>query len=218
MRKYKEEKLMATKLPRVSIVPDVEQGLVNVELTKPSNINIGNPSAFPLAEDKFKNLSYQTASESIVKDKMARYYEIMNQIMAGEKTNLAELEALTVEIREYVLTDEDYNLMVGALQNMQTYVLKFLYTDINKKGQAIDKEVNKVIADINRFMEELEEAYSKSPSEYPIPNESVQLAKLESSVQKTLNNVEANYLVKISDSKPQDIGSALVWFNTGTKI
>lgn len=211
---------MANILPRVSITPDVEQGIVNVELTKPTNINVGNPSAFPLANDKFKGLSYQTASQSDLKDRLALYYSIMNKIMAGTATptDMTQLEVLSVEIREYVLTDDDYNLIIGALQNMQTYVLKFMYTDITNKGKAMDTELNKVIADLNRFMTELEAIYSKSPSDYPIPDKSVLMQKLSQEIQDTLDVVRDSSVIMVSDTKPANIGSGIMWFNTGVKL
>ena len=46
-------------MPRVDYVPGTEKGVINVQLTKPTTINTGNPSVFPMAADVFKNLNYQ---------------------------------------------------------------------------------------------------------------------------------------------------------------
>ena len=208
-------------MPRVTIVPDVENSTINVQLTKATQINAGNPSAFPLAKDNFKGLNYQSASKSELKTQLAEYYAIMNRIMAGTKTDadLANLTTLTAQIREFVLTDEDYNLVVGALQNMQTYILNFMYTDINNKAKAMDAQLNAVIGDINRFMSDLETVYSKSPSQYPIPNKSVLTAKLEQPVQDTLTYTNSTRGVIISNTKPANpVSKEIIWFNTGTPV
>ena len=208
-------------MPRVTIVPDVENSTINVQLTKATQINAGNPSAFPLAKDNFKGLNYQSASKSELKTQLAEYYAIMNRIMAGTKTDadLANLTTLTAQIREFVLTDDDYNLVVGALQNMQTYILNFMYTDINNKAKAMDAQLNAVIGDINRFMSDLETVYSKSPSQYPIPDNSVLTAKLEQPVQDTLTYTNSTRGVIISNTKPANpVSKEIIWFNTGTPV
>ena len=208
-------------MPRVTIVPNVENSTINVQLTKATQINAGNPSAFPLAKDNFKGLNYQSASKSELKTQLAEYYAIMNRIMSGTKTDadLANLTTLTTQIREFVLTDEDYNLVVGALQNMQTYILNFMYTDINNKAKAMDAQLNAVIGDINRFMSDLETVYSKSPSQYPIPDNSVLTAKLEQPVRDTLTYTNSTRGVIISSTKPANpVSKELIWFNTGTPV
>lgn|SRR5574338_82360 len=208
-------------MPRVTIVPNVENSTINVQLTKATQINAGNPSAFPLAKDNFKGLNYQSASKSELKTQLAEYYAIMNRIMAGTKTDadLANLTTLTTQIREFVLTDDDYNLVVGALQNMQTYILNFMYTDINNKAKAMDAQLNAVIGDINRFMSDLETVYSKSPSQYPIPDKSVLTAKLEQPVQDTLTYTNSTRGVIISNTKPANpVSKEIIWFNTGTPV
>ena len=208
-------------MPRVTIVPNVENSTINVQLTKATQINAGNPSAFPLAKDNFKGLNYQSASKSELKTQLAEYYAIMNRIMAGTKTDadLANLTTLTTQIREFVLTDDDYNLVVGALQNMQTYILNFMYTDINNKAKAMDAQLNAVIGDINRFMSDLETVYSKSPSQYPIPDKSVLTAKLEQPVQDTLTYTNSTRGIIISSTKPANpVSKEIIWFNTGTPV
>lgn len=208
-------------MPRVTIVPNVENSTINVQLTKATQINAGNPSAFPLAKDNFKGLNYQSASKSELKTQLAEYYAIMNRIMAGTNTDtdLANLTTLTTQIREFVLTDDDYNLVVGALQNMQTYILNFMYTDINNKAKAMDAQLNAVIGDINRFMSDLETVYSKSPSQYPIPDKSVLTAKLEQPVQDTLTYTNSTRGVIISSTKPANpVSKEIIWFNTGTPV
>lgn len=210
-------------MPKVAIVPDTNESLSNVQLTKASKINAGNPSVFPLKADNFKTLNYETASESELNKDLSDYYTIMSKIMSPDKTatqeDLNNLTVLTSKIRNYVLTDEDYNLMVGAIHEIQAYVLKFFETDLSNKAKAMDNELNKVIGDINRFMLDLEEIYSKSPSEYPIPDNSVLRPKLELEVQKTLNYTDAIQGVVVSDSKPANpVGRSIVWFNTGESV
>lgn len=214
---------MASKvtMPRVNIVPSVTEGVIDVELTKASQINAGNPSAFPLAEDSFKGLNYQSAANSELNTQLAQYYAIMNKIMAGtaNDTDLINLTSLTSQIREYVLTDEDYNLVIGALQNMQTYILNFMYTDITNKAKAMDAQLNAVIGDVNRFMSDLETTYSKSPSQYPIPDKSVLKPKLEQAVQDSLTYTDATRGIIVSETKPANpVSRSVIWFNTGTPI
>ena len=208
-------------MPRVNIVPGVEAGVVDVELTKASTINIGNPSAFPLKKDEFKGLSYQSASNSELKTQLSEYYTILSRIMSGgaSSSDLSNLTSLTTEIREYVLTDDDYNLVIGALQNIQTYILNFMYKDITNKAKAMDAQLNAVIGDVNRFMSDLERTYSKSPSQYPIPDKSVLRPKLEQSVQNTLSYTDATQGVVVSSSKPSNpVSKSVIWINTGAKV
>ncbi len=208
------------KMPRVDYVPGTEKGVINVQLTKPTTINTGNPSAFPMAADVFKNLNYQTAQQSELNTQMKEYYEILARIMGGntKSGDMQQLENLTGQIREFVLTDDDYNLVIGALQNMQTYVISFMYGDITRKAQAMDVELNKVITEIDRFMTQLEETYSKSPQDYPIPNNSVYREKLEAGVIETLEYTDAIEGVIVSNTKPANPqGRKFIWYNTGAK-
>ena len=208
------------KMPRVDYVPGTEKGVINVQLTKPTTINTGNPSAFPMAADVFKNLNYQTAQQSELNTQMKEYYEILARIMGGntKSGDMQQLENLTGQIREFVLTDDDYNLVIGALQNMQTYVISFMYGDITRKAQAMDIELNKVITEIDRFMTQLEETYSKSPQDYPIPNNSVYREKLEAGVIETLEYTDAIEGVIVSNTKPANPqGRKFIWYNTGAK-
>ena len=208
------------KMPRVDYVPGTEKGVINVQLTKPTTINTGNPSAFPMATDVFKNLNYQTAQQSELNTQMKEYYEILARIMGGntKSGDMQQLENLTGQIREFVLTDDDYNLVIGALQNMQTYVISFMYGDITRKAQAMDVELNKVITEIDRFMTQLEETYSKSPQDYPIPNNSVYREKLEAGVIETLEYTDAIEGVIVSNTKPANPQRRkFIWYNTGAK-
>lgn len=211
---------MTTQMPRIGYVPATEAGVINVQLTKPTTINTGNPSSFPMREDVFKNLNYHSAAQSELNSQMKQYYDILSKIMGGTATtqDIANLETITSEIREYVLTDDDYNLVIGALQNMQAYVIRFMYGDITNKAKAMDTELNKVITEVDRFMTQLEQIYSKSPSDYPIPNNSVYRPKLEAGVVKTLDYVDAVEGVIVSNTKPANPqGKSFIWYNTGAK-
>jgi hypothetical protein len=211
---------MTTQMPRIGYVPATEAGVINVQLTKPTTINTGNPSSFPMREDVFKNLNYQSAAQSELNSQMKQYYDILSKIMGGTATtqDIANLETITSEIREYVLTDDDYNLVIGALQNMQAYVIRFMYGDITNKAKAMDTELNKVITEVDRFMTQLEQTYYKSPSDYPIPNNSVYRPKLEAGVVKTLDYVDAVEGVIVSNTKPANPqGKSFIWYNTGAK-
>lgn len=211
---------MTVQMPRIDYVPGTEQGVINVQLTKPSTINTGNPSAFPMSEDVFKNLNYESAAQSELNTQMKQYYDILSKVMGGSATtqDIANLENLTTQIRDYVLTDDDYNLVIGALQNMQAYVIRFMYGDITRKAAAMDSEMNKVIREIDTFMSELEATYSKSPSDYPIPNNSVYRPKLEAGVVQTLDYTDAIEGVVVSNTKPANPqGRKFIWYNTGAK-
>ena len=208
------------KMPRVAYVPGTKEGVINVQLTKPTTINTGNPSAFPMAADVFKNLNYQTAQQSELNTQMKEYYEILARIMGGntKSGDMQQLENITGQIREFVLTDDDYNLVIGALQNMQAYIISFMYGDITRKAQAMDVELNKVITEIDRFMTQLEATYSKSPQDYPIPNNSVYREKLEAGVIETLEYTDAIEGVIVSNTKPANPqGRKFIWYNTGAK-
>lgn len=211
-------------MPRLSTVPGVKPGVVDVELTNVEEINVGNPSAFPLESDPFKYLSYESPNDPIAKEKLNSYYNILSKIMGGTATatDISNLETLTLEIRDYVLTDEDYNLMVKAIQKMQTYILKYMYTDITNKAQAMDIELNKVISDLNAFMVYLEDVYAESPGnmqgDYPIPDGSVLRRKLAADIKESVDYTDAIEGIVVSETKPSNPqGRRFVWYNTGAK-
>lgn len=207
-------------MPKIRVQSTVKTGVSDIVLSKPNKINAGNPSAFPLKTDPFKNLSYQSASQSEVSTELKEYYNILSKVMGGTATSadLNRLTIITENIKDFVLTDEDYNLIVGALQNLQAYVLKFMYTDIGNKAGAMDGEMNKVINDVNRFITELENIYSQSPSNYPIPNNSILKPKLASDVVETLDYADSVQGVVVGTVKPTVEEKSKIWFNTGGPI
>lgn len=207
-------------MPRVDYIPKTTQKVEDVVLSKPSAINPANPSAFPLDRDNFKVLNYQTAQQSELNTQMKEYYEILARIMGGQTQSgdMQRLENLTGQIREFVLTDDDYNLMVGALQKMQSYIITFMYSDIKKKAEAMDSAMNEAITEIDRFMGQLEQTYSKSPSSYPIPMNSVYREKLQEGVIETLDYTDATEGIVVSNTKPANPqGRKFIWYNTGAR-
>lgn len=102
---------------------------------------------------------------------------------------------------------------------MQTYILNFMYKDITNKAKAMDAQLNAVIGDVNRFMSDLETTYSKSPSQYPIPDNSVLKPKLEKTIQNSLTYTDSTRGIIISGTKPANpVSRSVIWFNTGAPI
>lgn len=212
-------------MPRVTHKPVVENLTQNVQLTKPiSQINAGSPSQFPITEDSFKiiEMEYQTPDLENIQE----YYRLLNKVTTnGSATfqDLEKLQRLANEIKQYVLTDEDYNLMVGSIREMEAYILRFMYRDISAKAAAMDDALEIAINEFNTFMEQLEIVYSESPgnmtNNYPIPDNSVLRKKLEPGVRETLDYTDLTQSIVVSTVKPANPeGRSFTWFNTGPKI
>lgn len=208
---------MTITMPRVSFPSNVSGKTTDVELTKPSAINAGNPSVFPKTVDEFKTLTPQTPNMAV----MQEYYGILAKVIAGtaQQADFNKLQNMSSTIRDYVLTDEDYNKMVGALKEVEAYVLRFMYNDITAKATAMDNEINKVLNDINTFMTDLETKYNNSAVNFPAPDGSLMKQKLSDAVQGTLTYTEQTASAVIANSQPSaPSGKSFLWFNTGAPI
>lgn len=208
-------------LPQITYTPNAATGLSNVALSKPNSADFPVvQSSFPTTTDTFKTLTYQAPTEAFVKQQLSQYHSIMTKITGGTATedDLAALTALIPNIRNYVLTEDDYNLMVTALANVETYVKNYIQVDLNNKATRLDQELKLAIDTINLFMQQLSDAYSNYPTEWPpVADGTIAMSKLDLATQAAINGGGATTIGTIvADLKPAQPtpGKACVWIDT----
>lgn len=210
---------MAT-LTRVIYTPDAENKLANVNLTEPGTVVFpAGASAFPTTVDKekLKTLTYQAPSSATMKTKLGRYHTLMAKVTSGTNTagELTELKALLIEIRSYVLTEDDLNLMVDSINKIQEYIYTFLKPDLAAKAAKLDVVMGEFVLTMNEFMTDLEQKYNDSPSNYPIPMLSILFTKLEMRLQNSIVYNEGTLGTIVSPTQPaRPINRSIVWIDT----
>jgi hypothetical protein len=208
---------MAT-LPRVNYIPVAETSLANVDLTEPGSVTFPpGESNFPTTTDTFKVLKYEAATQEIVKQKLAQYHSLMVKITGGTGTeaDLTALKGLMTDIRNHVLTEDDLNLMVDALTKIEEYLYTFLRHDLEAKAEALDVVLGDFVATLNDFMADLEAKYNNSPSNYPIPDQSILYSKTETRIQNAITYGEGTMGVISAAAQPaKPVGRSIIWIDT----
>lgn len=94
-----------------------------MEVDPPANVG---PSQFPSNIDQLKLIEYSSvpAGGQLEKD-LQTYYNLLGSIASnnGSPQDLVTLKSLMVRIRNYVLTEDDYNLMADAIRTSQGYMI-----------------------------------------------------------------------------------------------
>lgn len=206
-------------LPRVTYTADtMNTSLQNVNLTEPGSVTMPpGASSFPGTTDEFKKLTYSAPNDATMRTKLAEYHSLMVKLTGGTGTqaDLDRLNVLIGEIREYVLTEEDLNLMVDALNKIENYLYTYLKTDLAAKATAMDDVLEEFIATLNDFMTSLEAQYAKSPENYPIPMKSILFDKTEQRIQDSIVYNEGTLGVIVSATAPvKPVNRDIIWIDT----
>lgn len=102
----------------------------NLEITVPRRLEIDppakiGPSKFPSAIDQLKIIEYSSipAGGQIETD-LSNYYSLMARIASNSASeqDLISLKEIMLRVRNYVLTEDDFNLMADAVRTTQSYV------------------------------------------------------------------------------------------------
>lgn len=210
-------------MPRLDYQTNIEDMVQNAGNTPPQDLYPGTLSSFPSMEDNLKKMTFSEPSitDTDLNNKVGEYYRILSEISTGTQLPNAmdRLSELSEEIKQYVLTAYDYNMLVDSIRNTQRYVLRAINEDVNTKVASFAFEMRKFTDAVDDFMYELEQVYSKSPSEYPIPDNGIVKSKLDSGVVSTLNYVDSTNGIIVSDTQPVlTEGKSVIWFNTGEKL
>lgn len=128
-------------------------GELGGNLTKPIWPESPMLSQFPFEVDKLKVLSW-TAPPDSMKENLSRYHSLMSIVLNepdSQKRALAqdELNQLLPRIKNYVLTEQDYNLLVDSILTVQRYILQYMNNDLVSKAEILDEHLSGVIEDIN---------------------------------------------------------------------
>lgn len=110
------------------------------------------PSVFPNNIDQLKTIDYSSVpNDSILEAKLSRYYQLLSVVASNQATeeDLSELQRILLDVRNYVLTEEDFNLMADAVRTTQIYLKNAAEANINNY-----KSVSVVLKDFVENMQE----------------------------------------------------------------
>lgn len=110
---------------------------INVNLPKrldiPTPARIG-PSAFPGSVDQLKLINYSSVpAGGQIEHDLRNYYTLMAKVASNVATEaeLLSLKSLMVRVREYVVTEDDFNLMADSVRATQEFLLSALDQESN---------------------------------------------------------------------------------------
>lgn len=131
-----------------------------LEIDPPANTG---PSKFPSVIDQLKVIEYSSvpAGGQLEKD-LSRYYSIMANVAqntASEQDYVA-LKEIMLRVRNYVLTEDDFNLMADAVRTTQTY-LKTSMEAADGNYELISVVAEQFVNQVNEWSEWLEKELAK---------------------------------------------------------
>ena len=87
------------------------------------------PSQFPSNVDQLKIIEYSSVpAGGQLENDLRQYYTLLASVASNNASHqdLTTLKDLMVQIRNYVLTEDDYNLMADSIRTTQEYLVKSL--------------------------------------------------------------------------------------------
>lgn len=142
-----------------------------LEIPRPADIG---PSVFPGAVDQLKLIQYSAvpAGGQLEKD-LHNYYAYMSKVASNtaSEQDLVSLKALMVRVREYIVTEDDFNLMADAVRSTQEYMLNAIseesknFTSIAEISRQLSDNLNAWSA---TFQQELAKVQSKGTTGAPV--------------------------------------------------
>jgi len=110
---------------------------INIEIPKrldiPTPARIG-PSVFPGSVDQLKLINYSAVpAGGQIEHDLRNYYTLLAKVASNTATEqeLLSLKALMVRVREYVVTEDDFNLMSDSVRTTQEYLLAAIEQESN---------------------------------------------------------------------------------------
>lgn len=142
----------------------------NINLSLPQSlesidvpVQVG-PSSFPNNIDQLKTIDYSSIPEdNILEQKLSRYYQLLSIISSNNATEkeISELQRIMLDVRNYVLTEEDFNLMADAVRTTQIYLKNAAdanvnnYTAMTTAIKVLSDELNQWTQHLNNMIETL---------------------------------------------------------------
>lgn len=121
------------------------------------------PSSFPNNIDQLKTIDYSAVpNDSILEAKLSRYYQLLSIIAGNNATekDISELQRLMIDVRNYVVTEEDFNLMADAVRTTQIYLKNAADANVNNY-RAISEAVNALSESLNDWTLNLNQAIER---------------------------------------------------------
>lgn len=154
------------KLPEINIkIPQ------RLEIPRPADIG---PSVFPGTVDQLKLIQYSAvpAGGQLERD-LHNYYAYMSKVASNtaSEQDLVSLKALMVRVREYIVTEDDFNLMADAVRTTQEYMLNAI-SEESKNFTSVAEVARQLSDNLNNWSEvfqlELAKVQSKGTSGAPV--------------------------------------------------
>jgi len=146
--------------------------LPTVDISIPNIIDVGRPadlgpSVFPNSVDQLKLINYSAvpAGGQIEKD-LEQYYLYMSKVASNtaSESDLIALKQLMVRVREYIVTEDDFNLMADSVRTTQEYLLNALQAE-NRNFSVISEVAQSLADNLNAWSIVLQEELAKLAAE-----------------------------------------------------
>lgn len=142
--------------------------LPKLEISLPRKIDIGKPadlgpSVFPNSVDQLKLINYSSVpAGGQIENDLRNYYRYLAKVASNTATeqDLVSMKSLMVRIREYVVTEDDFNLMADAVRTTQEYMLNAL----DAESQSFDK-ISEVAQQLSDQLNDWSVAFQKEIAE-----------------------------------------------------
>lgn len=115
------------------------------------------PSSFPHNIDQLKTIDYSSSpNDSVLEQKLSRYYQLLSYVASNtaSEENISELQRILIDVRNYVLTEEDFNLMADAVRTTQIYLKNAADANVNNYT-ALTTLLLEFTEDLNRWVKQL---------------------------------------------------------------
>lgn len=142
-----------------------------LDIPRPADIG---PSVFPGAVDQLKLIQYSAVpAGGQLETDLRNYYSYMAKVASNtaSEQDLVSLKALMVRVREYIVTEDDFNLMADSVRTTQEYLLNAI-SEESKNFTSIAEVSRQLASNLNAwsasFQAELAKVQSKGTSGSPV--------------------------------------------------
>lgn len=119
-----------------------------LEVEPPSKMG---PSRFPSAIDQLKLIEYSSVpAGGQIESDLRQYYTLLASVASNNASHqdLTTLKDLMVRIRDYILTEDDYNLLADSVRTTQQFLINSMeaadgnYELISSVAQQLTDQIN----------------------------------------------------------------------------
>lgn len=119
-----------------------------LEVEPPSKLG---PSRFPSAIDQLKLIEYSSVpAGGQIESDLRQYYTLLASVASNNASHqdLTTLKDLMVRIRDYILTEDDYNLLADSVRTTQQFLINSMeaadgnYELISSVAQQLTDQIN----------------------------------------------------------------------------